>query len=494
MIELPAADRWMYSTNGKDYGPVSWSVIESMVQDDRLSQDDLVVREGETTYARIADIFRQQSRVAGGLNKATDESSAVPAGVTAMAGAANTDATESWPVNAAHPRSFSPAPPTPAYNSLGPAIQGRNSEDNAPFATPITRSLLSNAGEHQIPPPAADVGEYQLETPPPPVPVLEFDSAEDVLLAAPPNRRSTSKSASRSPRQQAHVSPDFEETTARSVREVEHDASPLSLNPARLTFALQSAIPWAGACAMIVVIGSQLGSPVSPFVMFSTASLTLVYYTIVTATLSNMQSNEAEAIIPPRTSDGWRFAMERLIPLILGPLFVAFSAGSLIAIAGTIIHALSHLKSGGPFFGGLLLFPSFLLAAGTLIAGLSASIIPVIMGVEDCGPSEATGVWLKQNQRNAVQATLNILTIFTRLAPMLLLAMILTLSSLSFSLYLTVDWQYFALMEFNLANLLSLSSIFLIFGIWLAIATSLSTSGLTEYYLRAAKEDETSGA
>ena len=74
MIELPAADRWMYSTNGKDYGPVSWSVIESMVQDDRLSQDDLVVREGETTYARIADIFRQQSRVAGGLNKATDES------------------------------------------------------------------------------------------------------------------------------------------------------------------------------------------------------------------------------------------------------------------------------------------------------------------------------------------------------------------------------------------------------------------------------------
>jgi len=427
MVDSLMPDRWYYTLHGKDYGPVSWAVIESMVQEDRLSRDDLVVREGATNHQRIAEVETQRPGTLEPSPRLEEDHVEMP---------------ESEPK------------PMAQGTDLAPST---DDESLLPSWTKPPEWTIA----------AEDVGEYGLE------PSQDVAAAE-FTYESPPAQKPIAPSRPRPPKVMPRE--DQEESTETDRQYGQFFSAP------RLIFAMELNIVCSLAAVICIILGSQFGSPDSPFVMFLLTCVALIEYNILAVTVSQMQSQEM-ASKKVFASEGWQYAMERLVPLIFGPLFVAFAVGSVLAIGGTIVHSLSHLSSIGPFLGSILLIPTFLVIVGTLVLALAGSILPVIMGVENCSPEESRGIWTDQMKQRPVRAVLDILRVWSSILPMLLILFTLIFVSLGIAVPLTSDWGGLIEVNFNLTSLLNIGSLCVILGSGYALAILLGTSGLTVLYV-----------
>jgi hypothetical protein len=435
--------QWFYTSYGKDYGPVSWSIIESMLQENRLSPQDVVMQEGSAIHMRIEDVVRILSS---------------PRSVTPPQGMPSVETGES------------PATPEPP-----PVVVAAPVLLEAPVAsTPAPWPDLSGDSDVE-----ADSGGYGLEAVPESPPL----DPEAFL----PRHAKKSKSV-KTRTSQANEEASEAEPAARRPRVTSGHAAESVCDPQQLMFALEASFLWAISSAVILLIGCRLGTGIRSLSMFIVFCLIMVLYTAIASTVGVMQSWARERQRSVSKSEGWKFARQRAAPMVIFPLMAVLSAGALIAVATSVIEVVSHSTWFGPMLGSLLFLPAFFLVAGTVLGAIGASLIPVVMGIEDCGPSEALKICQERSRNSYLQWLLDCLAIFSRITPQLLLTAIITAAGISGAIKLTLNIE--SLLEFNLdfSTLIAVMSYLIALAGWLAFAFALIAVNLADNYLGAGSE------
>lgn len=442
MLEITLDSQWYYSSNGKDYGPVSWSIIESMLQDDRLSPQDLVLQRGGTTYLRIEEVSHRMASQAMAAQKIVLPSDAIT-----------------------HQVVVSEPPPVP--------------RDPAPVVIPApwsdTAAIAPLAESVQV---ESDSGEYRMgeipESPP-----LDPDA-----FLPKPVRSAKSAKQPKAAKIYEKAGPESDSdqdasASAAATSSRKQPSSEVSVAPQQLLFAIQVGFVWAISSSLLCVLGIQLGPWFQSIASLAGFLLLLLYYNVVAATVGYMLSLERERGRPVSSSTGTTFVLERAAPLVIGPLIVGVGAGSLIAVAFGLIHGLSHSAS----MGGILFLPAFLLIVGILFLAMFGSLIPVVMGLEDCSPSDALKICQERNQGSYARILLEYISVLSRIVPMMLLSLFVILAGLYGATALTVTPKILAEFKIGFSMFLSIISVFVVIGCWLAfVFVLLATHLATLYY------------
>ncbi|MDB5390031.1 MAG: domain 2 [Planctomycetaceae bacterium] len=434
--------QWYYTSNGKNYGPVSWSVIESMVQEDRLSPQDLVSRVGTSAYLRIEEVHQLLS---------PPEVVAAP---EIVSGAVSSEQVATPEI-----------PPVPAV-----ALEPLPTHAPAPWPDLGDSPVIES-----------DDGGYRLEPIPesPPLPPDAF---------MPKSKPAKSSKAAKTRKVEV---PEEDEVPASSEPippEIHRTAAELRLKPQQLIFALEVGVLWAISCALLLVLGNQLGSAIRSLSHLFVFCLSLVYYNVVAATVGHMLSREKEKGRPVSSSAGWKFALPRAALMIIGPLVLAIGAGSMIAMSGALIHAISHSAWLGSLMGPILFIPAFLMVIVVVCLAMGTSIIPVVMGIGDCSPSDALRICRERSQNSDAQLLLDCLTVFARITPMLLLSSGVTLCGLAGAMWLTENMSQLAEFELGFSTFFRLTAWLVAVAMWLSFAFVLLTTGMAAKHF--AESDE----
>lgn len=439
MPDIDLNSQWYYSSNGKDYGPVSWSIIESMVDEDRLSVQDLVLQAGTHTHLRIEEVEQRMSSPRGLVSPGTAPTIEVP---------------------------------EQAQAKIIPSVP----HVEAPVSKPAPWPDLGN----DTPDTSAESDEYRLGAVPESPPLAEDAYLPRHAKPAKPTKTATARIA-------APITDDTPDadSTEHTVQASTFAPDVLSLSPQQLRFALEAGVIWALTSAVLLIVGSQMGTGFRSMALFVSSCLMFVLYNVVAATAAQMLKREQARQATVTSRESWEFALERISSLVISPLMVAFGAGSLFAIVCTLIDMISHAGSIGALAGGVLFIPTFLLIVGACCMLIGASLVPVVMGLADCGPSEALHMCQERHQNSYVRWLLDCLAVFSRIAPLLLLSLVITLTGLTGAVWLTVDLGIVAEFNFSFVTFLRLASYLIAFAAWLAFAFVLVTTHLVARYREA---------
>ena len=252
-----------------------------------------------------------------------------------------------------------------------------------------------------------------------------------------------------------------------------------ALDPHLLTYALQ----WAGAWVIVNGISLLLGwlGLVVVSVPLSIFSLWVCGAGVVTG-VAYLASKKIATREAPPPSEGWDFFLRRWVSVLLGTIGVTLAVVIVEALLLGAVWGVSHIPYAGPYLGGILVIPAFLLVLFSMSVMFNLYLLPVAIAADDCTARQAFQTLRQLAIKNGFALYREYFNAIRTILPFAFFSLLLTVGALAAALALcggelmaSGDW-------FAADNLLRVVSASAVFVTWMAFVTVFATVSFTMVY------------
>lgn len=252
-----------------------------------------------------------------------------------------------------------------------------------------------------------------------------------------------------------------------------------ALDPHLMTYALQ----WAGAWVIVNGVSLLLGwlgleLVAVPLTLFS---LWVCGAGVVTG-VAYLASKKVATREAPPPSEGWDFFLRRWVSVLLGTIGVTLAVMIVEVLLLGAVWGISHIPYAGPYLGGILVIPAFLLVLFSLSLMFNLYLLPVAIAADDCTALQAFQTLRQLAIKNGFALYREYFNAIRTILPFGFFSLLLTAGALGAALSLCGGELLAAGEWFAADNLLRIVSASAILVTWMAFVTVFATVSFTLVY------------